>query len=251
MVDLSTIEDQLKVIGCNFRFWGRSELKELCNVLITGETIAQCVNGQYESGFAMLCVTDTRVLLIDKKPKYLSLKDIRFEMITELDFSHRMMDATISIFTPNKTLRFTAFNQVRLRKLFHYVQERVVMSRQHPMLGQFTPALDAHIAQLQLQAQAQINGNGPETYAQPQMTPIQPLQPAPTFVPNQAQGYFQQFIPTQSASDTTSTVPPHRARARDGKITAYANMPLIMSGWRRRVYGYHSKSYKEKMEGVS
>jgi hypothetical protein len=243
MVDLKTVEDQLKAVGCNFRVWGRSELKELCHVLIAGETIAQCVNGQYEAGFAMLCVTDIRVLLIDKKPKYLSLKDIRFEMITELDFSHRMMDATISIFTPNKTLRFTAFNQTRLRKLFHYVQERVVMSRQHPMLGQFTPALSAHIAQLAQQMQQMPA----------QAEPAQAMaQPTPTYVPNMAQGYFQQFIPTQPVDDT----PPVNNRqpaplTQDAKPTAYANMPLIMSGWRRRVYGYHSKSYKDKLENAS
>jgi hypothetical protein len=242
MVDLSVVEDQLKAANCNFRFWGRSELKELCHVLIAGETIAQCVNGQYESGFAMLCVTDMRVLLIDKKPKYLSLKDIRYEMITELDFSHRMMDGTISVFTPNKTLRFTAFNQTRLRKLFHYVQEKVALSRQHPMLGQFTPALSAHIEQLALQMQQQ------GMVGQFNATSMAPApQPAPTYVPNMAQGYLQQIIPTQAANDTTAST---RA-PRDAKATAYANMPLIMSGWRRRVYGYHSKAYKEKLEGAS
>jgi hypothetical protein len=252
MVDLSTVEDQLKAVGCNFRFWGRSELKELCHVLIAGETIAQCVNGTYEAGFAMLCVTDQRVLLVDKKPKYLTLKDIRYEMITELDFSHRMMDATVSIYTPNKSLRFTAYNRARLRKLFHYVQERVVQSRQHPMLGQYTPALEAHIAQLQLMAQNQ-------QLPQP-AGPAQDM-PEPTFVPNMAskQSYFQQFVPTVSASDDSNmsqaaTAQPqikHTGRPRDGKATAYANMPLIMSGWRRRVYGYHSRSYKEKFEGAS
>jgi hypothetical protein len=86
MVTFATVEQQLKAAGCNFRFWGRSELRELCNILLPGETIAQAVNGQYEAGFALLCATDFRVLLIDKKPKYLTLKDIRFDMITELDF---------------------------------------------------------------------------------------------------------------------------------------------------------------------
>jgi hypothetical protein len=244
MVDLSVVEDQLKAAGCNFRFWGRSELKELCHVLIAGETIASCVNGQYESGFAMLCVTDMRVLLIDKKPKYLSLKDIRFEMITELDFSHRMLDATISVFTPNKTMRFTAFNQARLRKLFHYVQEKVALSRQHPMLGQFTPALSAHIAQLAQQMQQQIPAGLDQTGMPPSP------QPELTYVPNMAQDYLQQIIPTQSANDATNSQPKQRT-THDAKPTAYANMPLIMSGWRRRVYGYHSKAYKDKLENAS
>lgn len=137
MVTLATVEEQLKAVGCNFRFWGRSELKELCEILLPGETIAQAVNGQYEAGFAMLCATDFRVLLIDKKPKYLTLKDIRFDMITELDFSARMLNSTIRIYTPNKELRFTTTNSRRLRKLFTHTQHKVMEIRHHFMLQQF------------------------------------------------------------------------------------------------------------------
>jgi hypothetical protein len=140
MVTLATVEEQLKVIGCNFRFWNRAEMRELCNILLPGETIAQAVGGQYEGGFALLCATDFRVLLIDKKPKYLTLKDIRFDMITELDFSGRMMNSTVSIYTPNKELRFTAINNIRLRKLYTHTQHKVMEIRHHFMMQQFQQA---------------------------------------------------------------------------------------------------------------
>jgi hypothetical protein len=117
--------------------WGRAEVKELCEILLPGETIAQAVNGQYDAGFAMLVATDFRVLLIDKKPKYLTLKDIRFDMITELDYANRLMDSTIRIFTPNRELRFTAFNSARLRKLFTHSQHKVMEIRNHFMMQQF------------------------------------------------------------------------------------------------------------------
>src|ERR1700760_2018239 len=110
MADLKHLEEQLKRIGCNYRFWGRAELKELANVLLPGEVIEHCVNGQYEGGFALLAATDQRVLLIDKKPMYLTLEDVRFDMIAEVDYNHRLMNATIFVCTPNKNLRFTAFN---------------------------------------------------------------------------------------------------------------------------------------------
>lgn len=137
MVTFATVEQQLKAVGCNFRFWGRSELRELCQILLPGETIASAVNGQYEAGFAMLVATDFRVLLIDKKPKYLTLKDIRYDMITELDFSGRMMNSTVRIYTPNKELRFTTTNTARLRKLFTYSQHKVMEIRHHFMMQQF------------------------------------------------------------------------------------------------------------------
>jgi hypothetical protein len=137
MADLRSIEDQLKAIGCNYRFWGRAELRELAHVLLPGEKIKHCVNGQYEGGFAMLCATDQRVLLVDKKPMYLTLEDIRFDMIAELDYNHRLINANVSICTPNKALRFTAYNHGRLRQLFNYTQQRVMEIRQHYMnMGQ-------------------------------------------------------------------------------------------------------------------
>jgi Bacterial PH domain len=133
MADLKVkhLEDQLKRIGCNFRFWGRAELKELADILLPDEIVEHCVNGQYERGFAMLVATNQRVLLIDKKPMYLSLEDVRFDMISEIDYNHRMLNATVFICTLNKALSFTAYNHGRLRKLFHYVQTQVMEIRQH------------------------------------------------------------------------------------------------------------------------
>jgi hypothetical protein len=137
MVTLAVVDAQLKKAGCQIRVWGRSEVRELCEILLPGETIAQAVNGQYDAGFAMLIATDFRVLLIDKKPKYLTLKDIRFDMITELDYANRLMDSTIRIFTPNRELRFTALNTARLRKLFTHTQHKVMEIRHHFMMQQF------------------------------------------------------------------------------------------------------------------
>ncbi|HEU0266265.1 MAG TPA: PH domain-containing protein, partial [Candidatus Saccharimonadaceae bacterium] len=131
MSDRKELEARLKEIGCNFRFWGRAELRELANVLLPDEIVEICVNGQYEGGFAMLVATDQRVLLIDKKPMYLTLEDIRFDMIAEVDYNHRMLNAAVFICTPNKSLRFIAYNHVRLRKLFTFVQQRVMEIRQH------------------------------------------------------------------------------------------------------------------------
>lgn len=152
-IRLKQLEDQLKRIGCNYRFWGRAELKELAYVLLPGETVEHCVNGSYEGGFALLAATDQRVLLIDKKPMYLTLEDIRFDMIVEIDYNHRLLNANVFICTPNKSLRFVAYNHARLRALFHFVQTRVAEIRQHyTMLQQgqapaSTPAFNAAFSQ--------------------------------------------------------------------------------------------------------
>jgi len=148
MVTLSQVEEQLKKIGCNFRFWGRPEIKELATILLQDEIIEGAVNGQYENGFALLCITNHRLLLIDKKPMFLTLEDIRFDMITEMDYSARLLDSTVHIITPSRKLSFSSWNQHRLRQIMHLTQQKVMEARQHYMMQQFqptqqTPALNA------------------------------------------------------------------------------------------------------------
>jgi hypothetical protein len=104
-----------------------------------GETIAQAVVGRYENGYALLCVTDHRLLLIDKKPMFLTLEDLRFDMISEIDYSSQLFDGTVRIMTPNRKLVFSAWNQARLRNVLNYTQLRVSEIRQHYMQRQFEP----------------------------------------------------------------------------------------------------------------
>lgn len=134
MVTHHEILRQLKAIGVEVRFWGRAEIKELEHILVPSETIMYLLNGRYEGGFATLCITDQRVVLVDKKPMYLTLEDIRYDMVSEVDFSQRLIDATINICTVNKALKFTSFKGALLRKATAYLQNRVMEFRQQPMM---------------------------------------------------------------------------------------------------------------------
>lgn len=136
MVSLRTVEQQLIKTGCNYKFWGRSEIRELCNVLMPDEVIAQAVNGTYEGGFALLCVTNYRVLLVDRKPMLLTLEDIRYDMMSEVDYNNKLLGATIRIMTPMRTLVFTSWSNLRLRKCLNYIQQRVMEIRQHSFAPQ-------------------------------------------------------------------------------------------------------------------
>lgn len=123
MVTRESVEGQLKKIGVNYSGWGRTEIGELHNIILPDEEIYECVNGFYEGGFALIVATSFRVLLVDKKPmRYLTVEDLRFDMISEIDYSHRLLGAQISISTGSKNLRFISYNQPRLRKLIGHVQ---------------------------------------------------------------------------------------------------------------------------------
>jgi hypothetical protein len=123
MVSPESVEKQLKKLDFNPKGWGRSEVKELPHILVPDEEIYELANGYYEAGFALLVSTNIRVILIDRKPmNYLTVEDLRFDMINEMDYSHRLIGAVITITTGSKVLKFTSYNQKRLRKLIGHVQ---------------------------------------------------------------------------------------------------------------------------------
>ncbi|HSX32953.1 MAG TPA: PH domain-containing protein [Candidatus Saccharimonadales bacterium] len=148
MVTLAQVEAQLKRISYGFSWTSRAEVRELVNILMPDEVIAACVNGRYENGFALLCVTNHRMLLVDRKPMFLSLEDIRFDMITEIDYRAQLLDNTLHVQTPNHKLVFRSWNQHRLRELVNFTQQRIMEVRQQYLSRQFQPSNQPYAAPL-------------------------------------------------------------------------------------------------------
>ncbi len=155
MVSLKSVHDQLKRLHFNVRAWGKAEVAELPKILLDDEEIYEAVNGIYEGGFALLVATNFRVLLIDKKPlNYLTVEDLRFDMINEIDYSHRMMGAQIVVSTGSKTMRFRSYNQPRLRKLIGHVQHCMADAKQSQSKHQ--QGQNDHLEQINQQLQAYL-----------------------------------------------------------------------------------------------
>jgi hypothetical protein len=136
MVSRDEIRAQLKRINADSFFMGRPEIRELPHILFEGEQIEHLINGRYEGGFATLVVTDQRVLLIDKKPFYLTLEDIRYDMISDVMFNHRLLDASVILGTIHKSITFLAYNPSRLRHLTSTVQQKVMDIRRQQAMQQ-------------------------------------------------------------------------------------------------------------------
>jgi len=130
MVNRVEVGRQLQNLGISFPFWGKPEINELPNILCEGETIKHILNGRYEAGLALLCATDHRLLLIDKKLLFLTIEDVRYDMISDVQFSHILFESSIHVGTVHKTISFRSFNHGRLRALSKYVQEEVMSYRQ-------------------------------------------------------------------------------------------------------------------------
>jgi hypothetical protein len=156
MVSKKEIHEQLKKIKFNQLGWGRSEAAELPSIILPDEEIYECVNGMYEGGFALLVVTDIRVLLIDKKPlNFLTVEDMRFDMITQIDYNHRLFGADIGISAGSKNLRFRSYNQPKLRKLIGHVQHCMAESKKKQSDHQDTQV--SHLEQINVQLQAYLS----------------------------------------------------------------------------------------------
>lgn len=131
MVSLKHVDAQLAKVGMRNRFFARPEVKELCHILAPNETIKHAVNGHYEGGFALFIATDRRLLLIDKKPWFLTMEDIRYDMVSEVDFFARLIDSSVCLNMINKKLNFTTWRQEKMRKMVSYIQHKVMALQQH------------------------------------------------------------------------------------------------------------------------
>jgi chromatin segregation and condensation protein Rec8/ScpA/Scc1 (kleisin family) len=155
MVSEESVREQLKRIDFKQYGWGKAEVNELPHILLDGEEIFEAVNGTYDNGFALLLATDVRLLLVDKKPfNYLTVEDLRFDMINEIDYSHRMFGANISISTGSKNLRFRSYNQPRLRKLIGHVQDCMAEAKKKQSNHQEDQ--NQHLEQINQQLQAYL-----------------------------------------------------------------------------------------------
>lgn len=142
MVTLRHVEEQLERIGCNFKYVGRAEIRELPAILMPEEQIAGAVNGRYAGGGALLVATNFRLLLIDRKPFFLTIEDIRFDMVAEIDFNSRLLNSSAVIITPARKLVFNSIGQQKLRAIVSYLQQKVMEIRQHQFMEQqFIPEI--------------------------------------------------------------------------------------------------------------
>jgi hypothetical protein len=130
MVDPHLVRQQLKNIGADMGLWCRAEREELPKLLFEGEELHHLVTGHYNGGFAILCATNQRVLLVDKKPLYLTMEDIRYDMISDIMFNHRFLNATLLLGTVHKSISFTGYKRDKLRDFTVFVQGKILEFRQ-------------------------------------------------------------------------------------------------------------------------
>jgi len=130
MVTKDNINQQLARIRQKRGFFVRPEIQELAFILNEDETISHSVFGFYKGATALLVATNQRLLLIDKRPLFLNLEDIRYEMINQVDFAGRLLDASLNLHVANQQMQFRSLSDARLRMLCGFVQDQITLARQ-------------------------------------------------------------------------------------------------------------------------
>lgn len=106
-------------------FFNARELAEIPRLLMKGEHMLAAVNGFYTAGTAVLCVTSKRLLLVDKKLLRLSIEDVRFESIKEVNYSQQAILASLCFFYAGREMQFRTWHRRELRILSQVVQEKM------------------------------------------------------------------------------------------------------------------------------
>lgn len=213
MISYKKLEEQMKRINFYHKGWGRTEIHELCNIIMPDEEIEECVNGWYEAGFALLVATKDRVLLVDKKPLgYLTVEDMRFDMINELDLHHRLIGAQIKISAGAKTLLFTSLNQARLRRLLNFVQARMVQikretSQQRDAQKQHLEEMNEQLRLYLMAAHKQQFVDLAETLKRGGQAPLVFENPHMQIAPAAAMSQFAQPTPSPAMESQPQTQP--------------------------------------------
>jgi hypothetical protein len=260
MVSKESVNKQLKKLNFNPIGWGRGEVQELHHILLPDEQIYELANGIYEGGFALLVSTDIRVLLVDKKPlNYLNVEDLRFDMINEIDYSHRLMGAYISIATGNKDLKFRSYNQYRLRKLIGHVQDcmaevkRTQSTRQEGQvqhLERINEQLQKYLMAQQEYQQKLQSGSAPDDDKAREPAKAEPPKPSPELADFlYAQQLMAQYNQAQTQAQAQPAAQLHAAKpAKTKKPESKSQLEELYAEGVREVFGKHGQEDQPLVE---
>lgn len=129
MVAQKSLRSQLSRLRLHFWVFGRAEVRELRKILKPGEVIVHCAHGYYHGGSGLLVATNDRLLLIDKRPFYLNLEELKYHTIRDVSVKRHFLSATIRIRSGYKNLHFRSISDARIVMISDYVNDEIEVAR--------------------------------------------------------------------------------------------------------------------------
>jgi hypothetical protein len=127
MVSFNDVQAQLIKLNSQFRFIGIGELKQLSYALQPGEQIFDCLKGWHKGTIAVICATDQRMIIVDKRTTKANLQywDIAYEAIDSLTHADRVWNAQLQVKTDETMYEFVSWHITRLKQLHAFIGRHI------------------------------------------------------------------------------------------------------------------------------
>jgi hypothetical protein len=110
-------------------FFTRLEMAELPKLLMPNERVLGVISGIGKNGTALLAVTSSRLLIIDKKWVRLAYEDIRYESINEIRYAQQALLASAKLYIMGREISFKSWYKKELRQMVQYIQDKMFETR--------------------------------------------------------------------------------------------------------------------------
>lgn len=118
------VKQELQKLGVSrYALW-RAESRHLPSIIHKDELIGGVVYGKHVDNFAMLVATDRRIIFLDKRPLFVNVDEITYDVVSGISFSHAGIGSTVTLHTRIKDYPIRTFNQRCAKVLIDFIEAR-------------------------------------------------------------------------------------------------------------------------------
>ena len=142
LVAQQVIAPHLRILGANLYDLSLPETRTLLYLLDPDETPLGLVYGRYHYadkpvGRGLLVATNSRIMLIDKKPLYLNFNEISYSMVSGVEYAHIGLVSIVALSTHKGDVRVRTFNSTCARRFVAAVERKIFTQQGGELNGYF------------------------------------------------------------------------------------------------------------------
>ena len=134
------VKAELRSVGLRvYELWS-SESRYMQHVMYDDEHLRGAIFGRSEGTAMLLAATDSRVVLIDKKPLFTNIDEIGYDMIGGVSVSHAGIGSTVILHSSSRDYQITTLNRRTAERFVAYIESRC-MKKSFPISKRHKPPL--------------------------------------------------------------------------------------------------------------
>ena len=120
---ISRIKAELAKAGATKYGLLKTESRYMPSILHQNEHIGGVVYGQYEGGSGMLVATDMRVIFLDRKPLFMTMDELTYDVVSGVRFSSASLINTVTLHTRISDYTMRYVNTKCARQFVEYIEK--------------------------------------------------------------------------------------------------------------------------------